>query len=98
MKTVAAFTLALLVATSATAAPLTIKAPQTGQTPSYVVKVAGAEAEAIREKYKARFEALKAEMKAEMDALRATKQSAMKQGKGDKGERGEKPAKRPKQS
>ena len=77
MKTVATFTLALLFATHATAAPLALKAPSTGQTPTYVIEVGGAEAEAIKAKYKAKFEQLKAAMKAEMQALRKTQQQTV---------------------
>lgn len=82
MKKFAALSLALFTATSATAAPLTLNAPQTVEVPSSVIQVGGAEAEAIKAKYKAKFEQLKSEMKAEMEALKAKKQAGMKQRKG----------------
>lgn len=101
MKTVAAFTLALFVTTQATAAPLAMKAPNTGQTSSYIVHIGGEEAEAIKAKYKAKFEQLKAEMKAEMQALRQKKQAQMQQRKADKppkAAKAQKPQKAEKQS
>lgn len=84
MKMFAALSLALLTATNATAAPLTLNAPQTGHAPHIVIQVGGSEAEAIKAKYKAKFEQLKSEMKAEMEALRAKKQAQMQDRKANR--------------
>lgn len=84
MKMCAALSLALLTATSATAAPLTLNAPQTDNAPYAVIHVGGSEAEAIKAKYKARFEQLKSEMKAEMEALRAKKKAQMQERKANR--------------
>ncbi|MGB7431840.1 MAG: hypothetical protein WA921_05150 [Ahrensia sp.] len=93
MKTLTALALTVCVATSATAAPLALDVPHNASVTNHVIHVGGAEAEAIRAKYKARLENLKAEMKAEMDALRSNKKAEMQARKANKPEKPVKPEK-----